>query len=834
VRDQPILLPVDGSLTTTLTHADDVAGMMASVVGREAQAKGQVFNCANDVRISHQELTEMIAGVVGKQPRIAYYDPAKLKGLELPKKGKFPFRETHFGVGVDKAKIILGWKPEHDLKEDLAWYYAEYRRLGNDQGDIALDWDKAVMAAGAAGAPAAAPAAAAPPSTTREAAALIVQNKGGGHGEIGYHLALSIARRMKVTMVVDSAAKRDKPPFDSYGDLEVAGVEIKWADLANGGLAAALEGIAPCDYVFDNQNVCPQDVQQAVAAWAPKAYAYVSSGGMYKPRGDKALIEVGEVKEDNKQLSIERNAASLGLNWSAFRPQYIYGPKTNKRDYIDWFLDRIVRDLPVPLPVDGSLTTTLTHAADVASMMASVIDKDVEAKGQVFNCASDVRISHKDLTDMIAGVVGKQPKIMYYDPANFKGIELPKKGKFPFRETHFGVFVEKAKIILGWKPEHKLEEDLTWYCAEYQRLGKDQGPIERDWDEVVLAGATAAPALADAAASAPQGSRPTAALVVQNKGGGHGELGYHLALQLAKNMKVTMIVDSAAKRDKPPFDSYGDLEAAGVEIRWADLENGGLAGALEGVAPCDYVFDNQNVCTQDVQAAVAPWSPKAYAYVSSGGMYKPRGDKPLIEVGDVKEDNKQLSLERNAASLGLNWSAYRPQYIYGPKTDKRDYIDWFLDRIVRELPIPLPVDGSLTTTLTHAADVASMMASVVGKESQAKGQVFNCATDVRISHKELTEMIAGVVGKQPKIVYYDPERLKGIELPKKGKFPFRETHFGVAVEKAKIILGWKPERNLKEDLSWYYAEYLRLGKDQGPIACEWDAAVLQRASLVTA
>merc|ERR1740129_1132060 len=138
-----------------------------------------------------------------------------------------------------------------------------------------------------------------------------------------------------------------------------------------------------------------------------------------------------------------------------------------------------------------------------------------------------------------------------------------------------------------------------------------------------------------------------------------------------------MINDSAAKRDTPPFDSYGDLEAKGVEIKWADLSGGGLAGALQGVGPCDYVFDNQNVCPKDVQKAVAAWNPKAYAYVSSGGMYKPIPDGPLIEVGDVKEDNKQLGIERHAAQLGLNWSAWRPQYIYGPKTNKRDYIDWF-------------------------------------------------------------------------------------------------------------------------------------------------------------
>ena len=60
---------------------------------------------------------------------------------------------------------------------------------------------------------------------------------GGGHGEIGYHLALKLAKEkgLQVTMIQDSACKTDKPPFDSYGDLAQAGVDVKVADLSNGG-----------------------------------------------------------------------------------------------------------------------------------------------------------------------------------------------------------------------------------------------------------------------------------------------------------------------------------------------------------------------------------------------------------------------------------------------------------------------------------------------------------------------------------------------------------------------------------------------------------------------
>ena len=331
------------------------------------------------------------------------------------------------------------------------------------------------------------------------------------------------------------------------------------------------------------------------------------------------------------------------------------------------------------------------------------------------------------------------------------------------------------------------------------------------------------------------------ALVVQNKGGGHGEIGYHLALKLAKEkgLKVTMIQDSACKQDKPPFNSYADLAQAGVEVKMADLSNGGLAAAMQGVQPCEYVFDNQNICPKDVQNLVKPWNPKVYAYVSSGGMYQVVPKGALVEGGAVKLDNKQLSIENHARQLGINWCAFRPQYIYGPKTNKRDYIDWFLDRITRDLPFPLPSDGSLFTTLTNSEDVAGMMAAVVGHEEAASGEIFNCAADELLSHVEVVKVIATALGKDPKdvlskVVFYDPKALrhgvnrdfevcrggfsgerdlrghlkgvlkvswrsdshlfallealrKGLELPKEGKFPFRETNFGVEVKKAKKV-----------------------------------------------
>ena len=43
---------------------------------------------------------------------------------------------------------------------------------------------------------------------------------------------------------------------------------------------------------------------------------------------------------------------SVGIPYTFMRPQYIYGPKSSKR-YLDYFIGRIHRDYPVPLPMSS-------------------------------------------------------------------------------------------------------------------------------------------------------------------------------------------------------------------------------------------------------------------------------------------------------------------------------------------------------------------------------------------------------------------------------------------------------------------------------------------------
>ena len=61
--------------------------------------------------------------------------------------------------------------------------------------------------------------------------------------------------------------------------------------------------------------------------------------------------------------------ALQGLPYTVIQPLYIYGPYSAK-DYMAYFLDRLLRNRPVPIPAPGIQLVSLTHVEDIASLMA--------------------------------------------------------------------------------------------------------------------------------------------------------------------------------------------------------------------------------------------------------------------------------------------------------------------------------------------------------------------------------------------------------------------------------------------------------------------------------
>ena len=306
-------------------------------------------------------------------------------------------------------------------------------------------------------------------------------------------------------------------------------------------------------------------------------------------------------------------------------------------------------------------------------------------------------------------------------------------------------------------------------------------------------------------------------LIVQNKGGGHGEIGFSLSKQLLQsNHKVTILQDSAYKNTQEPFSSYSSLTTYGaINIIPCKLKSIDDIKSFLGskTAPFDVIIDNHSKDTETVKTFLDDAPNAQYCYISSGGMYKGKcpSNGHVEATCEVKADNECRIIEQFLIDSGKIYTSFRPQYIYGDNTNKRGNLDWFFDRLAKtttksEVTIPIPGDGSQKVALTHVDDVSSMIVAAVGNEKAYK-QVFNCGTDSFIGYKEICESIAKLAGgKKINYVSYDPKKLET-----KPSFPFRPSTFTLDPSQAKAVLGWSAKKSIAADLEKWYSQYKALG-----------------------
>lgn len=143
---------------------------------------------------------------------------------------------------------------------------------------------------------------------------------------------------------------------------------------------------------------------------------------------------------------------------------------------------------------------------------------------------------------------------------------------------------------------------------------------------------------------------------------------------------------------------------------------------------------------------------------------------------------------------------------------------------MRELPLPIPADGSQKVSLTNSEDVASLLASVLNNEEAAVAQrFFNCGTDQLVTYDEVAHLCAQAAG----ISNYDVEHYNG-NLLGKATFPFRLEDFYVAPDMAQEKLGWEgAKHSLQDDLKWYYESYVNRGGPEKKLSWvkDWEIVV---------
>jgi hypothetical protein len=139
---------------------------------------------------------------------------------------------------------------------------------------------------------------------------------------------------MAVT-ILHEGPNKGQPPHDAYSALDEAGVAVHWCDdLADSAACLAKLGDASFTAVVDNWSKSPDQIRpyaDAALGWGVGTYAYVSSAGMYTPAaGEVGPIDEGCAVKSSGQRQAEELLAEMGLPFSYFRPQYIYGVRRSR------------------------------------------------------------------------------------------------------------------------------------------------------------------------------------------------------------------------------------------------------------------------------------------------------------------------------------------------------------------------------------------------------------------------------------------------------------------------------------------------------------------------
>src|SRR5262245_53065707 len=142
---RPILIPGEGFAALQLVHINDVARLMASLIGNE-RVKGQAYNVSGAEVTSIVGMIHLIARAMGISARIIEV-PMTVARQQRP-----PL--VHWGealtgtalLSIDKALRDIDWTPNFGIEDGYRDSYAWYEREGRSLYEFDFSRDDALIA----------------------------------------------------------------------------------------------------------------------------------------------------------------------------------------------------------------------------------------------------------------------------------------------------------------------------------------------------------------------------------------------------------------------------------------------------------------------------------------------------------------------------------------------------------------------------------------------------------------------------------------------------------------------------------------------------------------
>ncbi|RMG11686.1 MAG: SDR family oxidoreductase [Deltaproteobacteria bacterium] len=299
--------------------------------------------------------------------------------------------------------------------------------------------------------------------------------------------------------------------------------------------------------------------------------------------------------------------------------------------------------------------------------------------------------------------------------------------------------------------------------------------------------------------------------------GGAGFIGSHLADALVQGgHEVTVLDDLSSGKEK------NVPEAARLVVQ--DVRNPYAADLIRQERPevvfhlaaqmdvrrsvADPRFDaDVNIGgTLNLLEACAEAGTRRFVFASTGGaIYGEQESFPAPETHPTRpvspygcsKASAELYLCYYGAEHGLSWVALRFANVYGPRQDphgEAGVVAIFCGRLLAGEPCTIYGDGKQTRDYVYVGDV--VRANLLAMESAFVGPI-NVGTGVETDVNTLYATLAKIAGRDAA-----PEYAEGR--------PGEQRRSVVAIDRAREVLGWRPEVTLEEGLrttyEWFAAQ----------------------------
>jgi UDP-glucose 4-epimerase len=249
----------------------------------------------------------------------------------------------------------------------------------------------------------------------------------GGAGFIGSHLCEELLRLGADVVSLDNYSAGKESNLNGIDCKRIKG-DVLDEDLVN----RLTMGI---DVIFHNaaskKNICLENpnrdldvnakgtlnLLRAAVKNGVSKFVHASTGSVY---GEPVFLPYDESHPLNpvsyygvSKLAGERYAMAFyslhGLNVSVLRYFHVYGPRQESSDglggVVSIFARRMIMNQPIVIYGDGSQQRSFTYVGDVvtANLLCAI---RTNAVGKVYNCASGIRITVKELADIISHILG--------------------------------------------------------------------------------------------------------------------------------------------------------------------------------------------------------------------------------------------------------------------------------------------------------------------------------------------------------------------------------------------------------------------------------------------